>query len=237
MRNCTQDELDVITIGVQNADSGKVYNVNGVIGVAEGDADTVSPYKVPLKTEGIFTLAKQTGFTAAIGDLAFYDIATDKRLEAFSFAGTIPIGFYAAAAASGDTTASVIFDPKAAETALEIHMLPLRFKANDVQCTSFVARRAGKVVGLSYYTMGKPSSALGAVTLTSNNVGVSDNDLFSSLNLETITDNALTAITLTVTPADLVVAQGGVVEFVVTSDNADGNENDGVDLFIYFQRT
>lgn len=237
MRNCTQESLDVITLGVQDADSGKAYNVNGVLGVAEGDASTTSPYPVPLKTEGIFTFTKQTGFTAAIGDVAFYDLGSDKRLEAFALAGNVPIGFYAAAALTGDTTASVIFDPTAAEAALEVHKIRLPFTANDVTSTTFMARRAGKVVGISYYTTGKPSSAAGTILLTSKNVGVSDNALFSSTDLEGITDNALTAITLTATAADLVFAQGGIAEFIVTSNHSDGLENDGVDLYLYFQRT
>lgn len=239
MLNCTQDTLDAITVPIQNADSGKVYRYGAALGVAEGDANTESPYNVVLKREGKFTLTKESGFTAAAGDVAFYDLDSNKRLEAFSArnATLVPIGFYVSAAGSSDVTAEIVFDPDRAELAYTCERVPLRLLVNDVQVVSWRAKRPGKIIGIDYYTTGKPSSSLGAVTLTSKNVGVTDNALFSSVNLETMTENALTAITLTGTAADLVFAADGVAEFLATSDNNDLAVGDGVDLWIHYTRT
>lgn len=239
MRNCTQETLDVTTVGISGADSGKVYRYGGLLGVAEGDANAASPYNVPLKREGKFTLTKATGYTAAAGDVAFYDLDSNKRLESFSArnATLVPVGFYVSDAASGDTTAEVIFDPDRAARLYHVERIALRLLANDIQVMTWRAPFPGKVAGIDYYTTGKPTSALGAATLTSKNTGVSDNALFSSFNLETMTENALTALTLTATAADLVFAQDGVAEFLTTSDNADLAVGDGVDIWIHYVGT
>jgi predicted RecA/RadA family phage recombinase len=220
---------EVVATGTVTA--GDFVQSGGIHGFALNDATTGQTLQV--LTAGIIRVAKATGYVPAAGDPAFWDVA-DAAANA-DFRNNVLIGVYAQSALTGDTGAWVILDP--ALDVFEVVRIPLRMAANDVQVASFLARWAGKVVGIDYYTTAKPSSAAGTVTLTSNNVGVSDNDLFSSLNLETITDNALTPITLTATAADLVIAQAGLAEFLVTSDNADLAENDGVDLFVYFQRT
>lgn len=239
--NTVQTPGETLTIPAPTGGStkGQVREIGALLGVelvTEATAGDSVEYRRPAVGE-VVRCAKATGFVPALGDVAFFDLGSDQRLESWAPTGNlIPIGFYAASALTGDTFARVVFDPAAAEASLHAERIPLRLLANDVQNVYLVAPFACKVVGISYYTTAKPSSASGTVLLTSKNVGVSDNALFSSLDLEGITDNALTAVTLTATAADLVLARGGMVEFLATSNNADLAVGDGVDIFVWLQR-
>lgn len=213
--------------------AGDYIASGGVRGFALNAAATGETVEV--LTRGQVRLTKATGFVPAKGDPAFFDIA-DASVNA-DFRNNPCIGEYAQAALTGDTGAWIQLNPDAKPERMHVERIRVPLAANDIQSTVFVAPWAGKVVGIDYYTTGKPGSSAGTIALTSKNVGVSDNALFSSVDLEGITENALTSITLTATPADLVVAHRGLVEFLVTSNNADALENDGVDLFVYFQRT
>jgi hypothetical protein len=187
----------------------------------------------------VVRMTKATGFVPVAGEVAFFDFGSDNRLEAFTTAaGVRPVGYYAAAALTGDTAARVIWDPARAQADVEVIQITLAPKANDVIAYAVKSPFAGKAIGASYYTMEAPTSALGAITLVAQNPGVSDNTILNAanFNLETATANAHTAFTLTATAADLVVAKNGILEFIVTSDNADAVVLP-VDVWVAIQRT
>lgn len=187
----------------------------------------------------VVRLAKQSGVIPTAGAVAFFDFGSDQRLEAYSTGADVrPVGFYAAAALTGDTAARVIWNPNAAAAAISIEHITLVPRANDVTAWAYVAPFASKLIAGSYYTMEKPASSGGTCVLVAQNAGVSDHTLLSTANLdlEGITENAVTALTLSSIAADLVMAKGGVLEFQVTSNNAD-LVGGAVDLWLVVERT
>lgn len=190
----------------------------------------------------IVRIPKATGFVPVAGEVAFLDFGTDQQLESYSTqAGIRPVGFYKAAALTGDTAAVVRWDPVGAEAAVVQRTISVQLDATKVQAktTPFIAPWAGKIVGLAYYVDGKPTSASGTVLLTAINAAISDHTLISTANLdlESVTEDALTAMTLTSTAADLVLAKGEVAEFVATPDNTDLVAGTGIHIQVVFQRT
>lgn len=185
----------------------------------------------------VVRMTKVAGFVPALGDIAYYDF-TDGRLESSGR----PVGFYAAAALTGDTAARVVWDPAAAEGAAEDAALELSVHvamvANQVVTYTIVAPFACTVSAPAYFTDAKPTSAGGAATLAILN-GHGGNTMLNaaSISLETATENAKTALTVTATAADLVVAKGGLIEIVATSDNADLVVGSGIDVFVTLTRT
>jgi hypothetical protein len=212
--------------------------VGGIIGQALKTTTSGLDLEIYCPKPGtVVRLTKATGFVPVAGEVAFFDFVTDNRLESWAVAAR-PVGFYAAAALTGDTAARVIWDPVGAEAAVAVEHITLEPRADDVSAWTVRAPFAGKVIGMSYYTMEKPASAAGTVVLLAQNPGVSDGTLLNAatFDLEGATENAVTAFTLSATAADLVVAKGGALEFQVTSNNAD-LAGGFVDVWVIIQRT
>ncbi len=229
---------EVLTVPCPAAGStvGQWMTINGVTGQCLNTTTSGLDLQFYLPKPGsVVRIAKVSGLIPALFDVAYLDTGTDQRLEA---AGT-PIGHYAAAALTGDTAARVQWNPALArgqviETAVELDV-----EANATTVPVFIAPYAGKITGISYYTGAKPSSAAGTIVLTAQNAEVSDHTVLSTatVDVEAFTNDALTALTLTSTAADLVLPKGGVLEFSVVSNNADALNNEGVTFYVYFQRT
>lgn len=236
-------EMLTVPCPAAGATLGDWLAIGGLVGQAQ--KTTTSGLDLELycpKVGDIVRMTKVTGIIPVAGEVAFFDFGTDQRLEAYSTqAGLRPVGFYEKAALTGDTAARVRWDPAAAEAALVRVTLSILLDAGIVQAktTPFIAPFAGKIVGLAYYIDGKPTSAAGAALLTAINASVSDNTLISTanINLETATEDAVTAMTLSSTAADLVLAKGAVAEFVATPDNADIVAGTGIHIQVVFQRT
>lgn len=234
MINFIQDGLILTVAAPDDVDAGQLIKVGGLIGVCASDA--ASGDDVEIQLAGCFRLPKATGFVPAAGDVAYFDFDTDLRLESIGY----PIGFYTHDALTGDTFARVIINP-----AFAAHLVEQMQQQGHVSLVASAAAGCGirspfasVLAGLYYYTATKPSSALGAATMTFKN-GAGGNTVINaaSLNLETMTEDAITALTLTGTPADLVFAAGGLLEVIGTSDNADLVVGSGIDIFALFTRT
>lgn len=236
MINFLQDGLILTVAAPANVVAGQLIQVGNLTGVCAADAD--SGDNVEIQTKGCFRLAKATGFVPAAGDVAYFDFGADNRLESTG----VPIGFYTHAALTGDTYARVVLDPLGAQAAVveEIVSIYLAPGSATVKTAAFVAPFDGKIKALKYYTDAKPTSALGTVLLVAQNTAVGpDNTLLNAANfdLETMTEDALTAFTLTATAADLVLAKDEVAEFVATPNNADLVAGTGVHIHVTFERT
>jgi hypothetical protein len=183
-------------------------------------------------------MPKASGFIPTLGAIAYFDFGSDNRLESSGR----PVGFYAAAALTGDTAARVVWDPAGAEAAAEDAALELQVHialiADQVVTYSLLAPFACTVSAPAYFTDAKPSSAAGAATLAILN-GHGGNTMLNAatFDLEGATENAKTALTVTGTAADLVVAKGGLIVFVGTSNNADLVMGSGIDVFVTLTRT
>jgi predicted RecA/RadA family phage recombinase len=231
---------ETLKVTLADAESGDVIIQGGIIGVAKGDADADSD-EVVIERRGDFRLVKATGFIPARGDVAFYDDGADGRLEAYAI-GHVPLGFYTEAALTGDVTAEIELNPERAQNALVVERCSIFLAPGSAtaKLTPFVAPFDGKIIGLSYYTGAKPTSAAGTVLLTALNTAVGpDNTLLNaaSFDLEGMTEDALTAFTLTATAADLVLLAGQAAEFIATPNNADVVAGEGIHIFVTFQRT
>ncbi len=220
------------------ATAGNWVKIGGIIGQAKNTTTSGLDLVLNCPPVGQHNRhTKATGFVPAAGDVAYYDFDTDFRLES---AGT-PIGFYAAAALTGDTAAIVRFDPQGAAAAIEratvVDQVHLTMVVNAIGSAGWRAPFAGTITALAYYTAAKPTSAGGAALLTIKN-GAAGNTVLNAANvsLETATEDAITALTLTATGADLVMAAGGLLEILGTSDNADLVVGSGIDIFITFAR-
>lgn len=238
-----EGELLTVTCPAAGVTVNDIVVIGGIVGIAKStqvSGDRLVLY-VP-KIGSVVRLSKATGFVPTAGQPAVYDTGTDQRLESFSVgAGMRKLGFYAADALTGDTAALVIWNPQAAEQALirkEV-FVPLDATKAVTKTGPFQAPFAGKIVGLSYWADVKPSSAGGTAVLTASNVGVSAHTLLSTatLDMETITEDAVTAMTLTATAADLVMEQGTLATFAVAADNVDLVAGSGLWFFVDFQRT
>lgn len=217
-------------------DAGQLIQVGNYIGVCASDA--ASGAEVEIQTEGVFRLPKATGFVPAAGDVAYFDFGADNRLESTG----VPIGFYTHSALTGDTKARVKLDPLGAQLAAHEDVLSIYLDGGVAAAKQvpFVAPFDGKIKALKYYTTGKPSSALGTVLLVAQNTAVGpDNTLLNAANfdLEGMTENALTAFTLTATAADLVLEKGQIAEFIATPNNADVVAGTGIHIHVLFERT
>jgi predicted RecA/RadA family phage recombinase len=231
-----QKGATVTVVAPGTIENGDFVIIGGIFGLALNGATT--GLDVEVITEGQVNLTKATGFVPAAGDPAYWDEAD----EALNSDSTNPcIGHYAQAALTGDTAAWVQLTPNGAHTVAHVEKLSL-FLENGVANTKaqvFVAPYAGKIVGLSYYTMAKPTSSAGTVLLTAQNAGVADATLLNAatFDLEGATENAVTAFTLTGTAASLVMAAGTVAEFFAVANNSDVVAGSGVHIFVTFQRT
>lgn len=83
--------------------SNDVIQSGLLVGVVIGDA--ASGAQAAIATEGVFTLAKATGFAIGIGDPVYFDTGTDQRAE--NNLALPCIGYATADAASGDTTVTL----------------------------------------------------------------------------------------------------------------------------------
>lgn len=89
--------------------SNQVIQVGSLVAVVIGDA--ASGAQVALATEGVFSLAKATGFAIAQGDPVYFDTGVDQRAEANP--ALAMIGYALEDAASGATTVTVRLAPPA----------------------------------------------------------------------------------------------------------------------------
>lgn len=215
--------------------SGQLIAVGNLIGVCAGGA--ASGAEVVIQTEGVFRLPKATGFVPAAGDVAYFDFGSDNRLESSG----VPVGFYTHAALTGDTKARVKLDPFGAQAAVyqETVSVFLSPASATVKTGVFIAPFDCKIKSISYYADAKPTSSAGTVLLVAQNAAVSDHTLLSTANvdLETITEDAVTALTLTSTEADLVLNKGEVAEFVCTPNNGDLVAGTGLHFIVTVERT
>ncbi len=236
-------EMLTVPCPAAGATLGDWLAIGGLVGQAQ--KTTTSGLDLELycpKVGDIVRMTKVTGIIPVAGEVAFFDFGTDQRLEAYSTqAGLRPVGFYEKAALTGDVGARVRWDPIGAENALVNVTLSLYLDAAAavVKTVPFIAPWAGKIVGLAYYVDAKPTSSSGTVVLTAINASVSDDTLISTANLdlEGVTEDALTAMTLSSTAADLVLAKNAVAEFVATANNTDLVAGTGVHFQVVFQRT
>lgn len=215
--------------------SGKLYQIGNFVVVALSTADDGESFAGA--TGGVWPITKATGFVPAAGDVAYYDFGSDKRVEASGD----PIGFYTKSAPTGDTTAYVKLSPAEARSAVyqETVSVFLSPASATVKTGVFIAPFDCKIKSISYYADAKPTSSAGTVLLVAQNAAVSDHTLLSTANvdLETITEDAVTALTLTSTEADLVLNKGEVAEFVCTPNNGDLVAGTGLHFIVTVERT
>lgn len=231
-----RQESETVTYIAAGAITAGALVIDGsLIGLAL-NAATTSGDEVEVLRKGVVNLTKVTGFVPAAWDVAYWD-TSNNRLAATG----LPIGHYVQSALTDDAAAWVLLAPAQARTDVVYERISvfLASSAANTKVGVFVAPFAGKIVGLDYYTTGKPTSSSGTVLLTAQNAGVSDHTLLNAatFNLETMTENAVTAFTLTSTAADLVMASGSVAEFIVAANNNDIVGGQGVHFFVRFERT
>ena len=231
------EKLLVTSAGAESDDLIKVGH--GIWGVAVGDANADD--EVVIKTCGVFTFTKATGYAASAGDVAFFDYATDGRLESFSASATYAIGFYAEDAASGDTEAKVILDPDAAQAAIDIVYIGLSLTANGTW--EFVAPVMFGCLALGGAIVAPDAwaSAGGTVLFSLKKTNDAGNSMLSTatVDLEGISDETYTDLTMTSTVADRTLSAGGKIYGKIVSNNADatGPDVQGGQLALVLQRT
>lgn len=219
------------------------YQIGGIFGQALKTTTSGLDLELYVPEPGtVVRMTKATGFIPAAGDVAFFDFGSDNRLESFAFGGQVtPIGFYAAAALTGDTAAEVIWDPARARHAVirEKILIPLDATKAVTKTGYFEAPFTGKIVGLSYLADVKPSSSAGTVVGTLANLGVSSHTLINAatFDFEGMTEDAVTAFTLTATAADLAMAVGTLASFAIAADNTDMVAGSGIYIYVDFVRT
>ena len=191
--------------------------------------------------DGIFAIKKATGFAPAVGDIAYFDFVTDKRLENNS--ALIPIGRYVEAALSAATRAIVLLCPELSMAALATQVLDFNLRPpQGVAATviyDFIAPCAGEAVSLDLRTNARPSSASGGVVETVTNLTGTVNLLSATnINLESdITNGTTLTPTLSATPANLKWAAGDIVRFAITTDNSDAVCGGGIQHQFKWRRT
>lgn len=231
-----RQEADTVTYIAGGAIANGELILDGGLVAKALNAATNSGDEVEAIRKGGVHLAKATGFVPTAWSVAYWDVQND-RLAATG----VPIGWYLQAALTGDTSAWVDLDPKGAQADVVYQPVDVYLVsgASNTKVGAFVAPFAGKIVGVDYYTTGKPTSSSGTALLTAQNAGVSDHTILDSatFDLKTMTENAVTAFTLTSTAADLVCAAGGVVEFICAANNNDIVGGQGVHFYVKFQRT
>lgn len=89
--------------------SNQVVNLGSLVGVVIGDA--ASGAQAAIATEGVFSLAKNTGFVLGQGDPVYFDTGTDQRAE--NNPALPMIGYALEDAASGATSVTVRLAPPA----------------------------------------------------------------------------------------------------------------------------
>lgn len=88
--------------------SGGTYVIGGLPVVADGDADASASFTGHI--EGVFTLVKKSGTAWTAGDALYYDVSEANWTKTASD-DSVPGGYAAADAASGDTTGNVLLAP------------------------------------------------------------------------------------------------------------------------------
>lgn len=88
--------------------SGGTYVIGGLPVVADGDADASASFTGHI--EGVFTLVKKSGTAWTAGDALYYDVSEANWTKTASD-DSVPGGYAAADAASGDTTGDVRLTP------------------------------------------------------------------------------------------------------------------------------
>lgn len=226
---------DILTVTAPaDVTSGQLIKVGGIIGVCASDA--ASGAQVEVQTVGVFGLPKATGFVPAAGDVAFFDFGSDNRLESAGVA----VGVYTHSALTGDTQARVKLDPQLANSLLDVITLDLSAIANNTWEQVFPVAFAGKALSGQIVAPDAWSSSLGSVLLTLKKTSDAGNTMLSTatLDLEGVTDETVTALTLTSTAADLAFDAGGKIYAKIVSNNADATVPDlqGAKLQLIYQR-
>jgi len=219
-------------------------------GVVSGVPVVVSPFVVvPATTadadesfagciEGVFVLTKATGFAPAAGAVAYFDFATDKRLESTG----VPIGRYLEAALTGDTTAIVILTPELSLAALASQELQFNLRpANGVAATvvyDWIAPADGEFESIDLRTNARPSSSAGTVLETVTNLTGTLNVLTAaSVDLESdITNGTTLGLTLSATAANKKFAAGDVIRFAQATNNSDAVAGGGIQHLVKWHR-
>lgn len=189
--------------------------------------------------DGIFAIKKATGFAPAVGDIAYFDFAGDKRLESTG----VPIGRYVEAALSAATRAIVLLCPELSMAALGVQDLDFNLRPpQGVAATvvyDFIAPCAGEAVSLDLRTNARPSSASGTVLETVTNLTGTVNLLTATnIDLESdITNGTTLTPTLSATPANLKWAAGDIIRFAIASNNSDVVCGGGIQHKFKWRRT
>ena len=187
--------------------------------------------------EGVFVFTKASGFAATAGAVAYHDFGSDHRMESSG----VPIGRYAAAAASGDTTAKVMLLPElnALEQGPQEFQFALR-PPNGVAATvvfDWTAPAAGELDSVDARTNARPSSSSGTVQETITNLTGSVAMLAATLDLETgITNDTTLAMGLHGTQANKQFAAGDVLRFAIAASNADVVAGGGISHRVKWHR-
>lgn len=103
MKNFVQRGENLTIPAPADVKSGEVVIAGAIVGIAAGDA--VSGADVDVVTEGVFTLPKVSALAIALGDVVYFDAATDLVNKTSS--GNTKLGHAVAAAANPSATVAV----------------------------------------------------------------------------------------------------------------------------------
>lgn len=103
MKNFVQRGENLTIPAPADVKSGEVVIAGAIVEIAAGDA--VSGADVDVVTEGVFTLPKVSALAIALGDVVYFDAATDLVNKTSS--GNTKLGHAVAAAANPSATVAV----------------------------------------------------------------------------------------------------------------------------------
>lgn len=122
---------------------------------------------------------------------------------------------------------AVVFDNTEPANVVQVINEDLAPVANATVLKRVFFPRAGVLSELKYYVNAKPASTSGTVLFTALKDGSTTVLSAANVNAEGLTDDTLTAFTLSGTPADLAFTAGSFLELKIVSNNGDmtaGNE-------------
>ena len=182
--------------------------------------------------DGAFPIRKATGFAPAVGDIAYFDLVTDKRLEATGF----PIGRYVEAAGSSATRAIVLLMSELVAAALAVQRIEFMLHPPSAVAASrdyiWTAPDDGEFIDGDHelYTEGRPSSSSGTVVETVLNLN-GDVNILSASNVELkagIVNGTALQPALSATAANRRFVRGDKIQWRITTSNADAVANSGI---------
>lgn len=229
MKNYVQSEVTITVTAPATVLSGALVVVAGIVGIAQADAAEGDP--VAIVRKGVFKIDKASGFAPTAGAPALYD---DGDAELKTDGGRV-LGIYAEAAGSSATTALVILGAELGAAQRHVERVFVMPKANSAVAVAVKAQFDGTLMGLSYYTGAKPTSAAGTVLATVTQGGTTQLST-ANVDAEGLTEDAETAMTLSATAADLVVDKGDITLFTCTSNHADLVPGEGITFFAVYTR-